>query len=203
MAACSTGAGPGSAPAGQVLLRDGRSVAIRAAESSDLPDLRRFLAGLSLQAKRFRFFSGGVDPARIAGAIGATGPDRFGLVALDREGRIVAHALCIELGAGRAEIAVEVADDLHGQGLGTILLERLAQEAERRGVRRLVAEVLPENREMLEVFHDGFDAHVTFHEGVDRVEFPVAAWRLAAWRFPLPPSEPRPADRGKGDANRR
>jgi hypothetical protein len=46
-----------------------------------------------------------------------------------------------------------------------------------------VAEVLPENRAMLDVFRDGFDAHVAFHEGIDTVEFPTSTWRLARERF--------------------
>ena len=46
-----------------------------------------------------------------------------------------------------------------------------------------VAEVLPENRAMLDVFRDGFDAHVALHEGVGTVEFPTSTWRLARERF--------------------
>jgi ribosomal protein S18 acetylase RimI-like enzyme len=72
---------------------------------------------------------------------------------------------------------------MHGQGLGTILIERLAEIAERRGVRTLVAEVLPENEAMLEVFRDGFDAAIRWTDGVDSVEFPSAAWRLARTRY--------------------
>jgi GNAT superfamily N-acetyltransferase len=34
-----------------------------------------------------------------------------------------------------AEVAVEIADHLHGRGLGTLLIERLAAVAERRGLR--------------------------------------------------------------------
>jgi hypothetical protein len=43
--------------------------------------------------------------------------------------------------------------------------------------------VLPDNWEMLDVFRDGFDAHLTFHEGTDAIEFPTASWRLARERF--------------------
>ena len=51
---------------------------------------------------------------------------------------------------------------------------------------RFVAEVLPENGAMLDVFRDGFDAHVAFHEGTDTVELPTSAWRMASERFPAP-----------------
>jgi GNAT superfamily N-acetyltransferase len=80
-------------------------------------------------------------------------------------------------------VAVEVADHLHGRGLGTILIQRLASVAEGRGITRFIAEVLPENRAMLSVFRDGFDAHLTLHDGTDAVEFPTASWRLARERF--------------------
>ncbi|MGA7054568.1 MAG: hypothetical protein WBZ37_25545, partial [Mycobacterium sp.] len=36
------------------------------------------------------------------------------------DGSILGHAVCIELDDASAELAVEVADRLHGQGLGTI-----------------------------------------------------------------------------------
>lgn len=165
-------------------LRDGSIVTIRAVTDADLPALSTFLTELSLEARRLRFFTGGVDVERIAPAVGATGPDRLGLVALDRSGALAGHALCIEVDHERAEVAVEVADHMHGQGLGTILVERLAQSAERRGIKLFVAQVLPENRAMLDVFRDGFDAHVTWSEGLDAVEFPTRAWRLARRRYP-------------------
>jgi hypothetical protein len=46
-----------------------------------------------------------------------------------------------------------------------------------------VAEVLPDNKAMLDVFRDGFDAKVSFDRGTDAVEFPTSAWRLARLRF--------------------
>ena len=84
----------------------------------------------------------------------------------------------------RAEVAVEVADHLHGRGLGTILIERLAVVAEQRGITHFVAEVLCENRAMLDVFREGFDGRVVRREGPEeRVEFLTAGWRLARERF--------------------
>jgi acetate---CoA ligase (ADP-forming) len=110
--------------------------------------------------------------------------ERYGLLALDGEGTIVGHAAYARLeDPTRAEVAVEVADRLHGQGLGTILVESLAAVAELRGVKRFVAEVLPENHAMLDVFRDGFDAHIVLHEGTDAVDFETGAWRLAQRRF--------------------
>jgi RimJ/RimL family protein N-acetyltransferase len=44
-----------------------------------------------------------------------------------------------------AEIAFAVSDALQRQGLGTLLAERLADAARKRGVRRFVATMLPDN----------------------------------------------------------
>ncbi len=80
-------------------------------------------------------------------------------------------------------MAVAVADELHHLGLATLLVIRLAQFAEDRQITRFFAEVLPENRDMLAVFRDGFAA-VTVHgrDGVE-VEFPTSSWRAAQARF--------------------
>jgi acetate---CoA ligase (ADP-forming) len=175
----------GVAPSPELVrLRDGSQVTLRRARDSDEPALRALLAGLSPEARRLRFFSGAVDVAGAAHLTGATGSGRYGLVAHDEGGVLIAHAFVVALDEHRAEVAVEVAERLHGRGLGTILIERLAAEAERHGITRLVADVLPENHAMLNVFRDGFDAHVAFADGSDKVELPTSAWRTASERFP-------------------
>jgi acetate---CoA ligase (ADP-forming) len=183
-----------------VRLRDGSQVTLRAVSAQDEPALRAFLAGLSEQARRLRFFSGAVDVTSAAHLTGATDGGRLGLLAHDETGVLVAHALYIPLDDTRAEVAVEVADHLHDRGLGTILIERLAAVAEQRGITHFVAEVLPENHAMLDVFRDGFDARVDFREGTDKVELPTAAWRMASERFPV--QRPGQAFNGSTGASR-
>lgn len=124
-----------------------------------------------------------MDVACAAHLAAATNASHYGLVAHDETGALVAHAICVGPDETRAEVAIEVADHLHGRGLGTVLIERLAMIAEQHGITHFVAEVLPENRAMLDVFRDGFDAHVAFRDGTDAVEFPTSAWRLARERF--------------------
>jgi GNAT superfamily N-acetyltransferase len=172
-----------SSEAELVRLRDGSSVTVRPATAHDEPELRSFLSKLCLEARRLRFFTGAADIAYAAHLAAATGADRYGLIAHDQAGALVGHATYAQLDETRAEVAVEVADHLHGRGLGTILIERLAAVAEEQGITRFVAEVLPENRAMLDVFRDGFDAHLACHDGTDAVEFPTASWRLARERF--------------------
>jgi GNAT superfamily N-acetyltransferase len=169
-------------------MRDGSSVTIRLSTDGDEPALFGFLAGLCPEARRLRFFTGAVDVGEAAHLSAESDPHRVGLVAFDEHGELVGHALFIQLGneePGRAEVAIEVADDRHGLGLGTILIERLGEIAEHRGVNTFVAEVLPDNDAMLDVFCEGFDADVHWRGGIESVEFPTSAWRLAHQRYAI------------------
>jgi GNAT superfamily N-acetyltransferase len=172
-----------------IKLRDGSSVVIRPATAADEPALRSFLRGLCLEARRLRFFSAAASMTTAAHLASTTDARHYGLVAHDEAGVLVGHATYVQLDDTRAEVAVEVADHLHGRGLGTMLIERLAIIAERRGITHFVAEVLCENRAMLDVFRDGFDARVVQHAGPqERVELLTSGWHLARERFGSPRS---------------
>ena len=166
-----------------VKLRDGSSVTVRPVGPGDEAPMRAFLMGLCASSLRLRFFTGAANVADAAHWAACTPADRYGLLAHDETGVLVAHAVYVKLDRTRAEVAVEVADHLHGRGLGTILMQRIGAVAQERGITHFVAEVRPENRAMLDVFRDGFDAHVALHEGIDTVEFPTSSWRLARERF--------------------
>jgi GNAT superfamily N-acetyltransferase len=159
-------------------------VAIRPASAEDEPALRSFLERLCLEARRLRFFTGAADLACAAHIASVTDATHYGLLAHDELGVLVGHATYVQLDETHAEVAVEVADHLHGRGLGTVLIERLAVIAEQRGITYFVAEALCENRAMLDVFREGFDGRVVRREGPqERVEFLTAGWRLARERF--------------------
>jgi GNAT superfamily N-acetyltransferase len=167
-----------------VRLRDGSFVTVREVLPGDETRIRGFLTGLSLENRRLRFFGPAIDLQEAAHAAVKSAPGRCGLVAHDEIGVLVGHALYGQLDATHAEVAVEVADHLHGDGLGTILIERLAAIAEKRGITHFVAEVLCENRAMLDVFREGFDARVIRRDGPEeQVEFLTSGWRLAEARF--------------------
>ena len=82
-----------------------------------------------------------------------------------------------------AEVALAVEDHWQGHGLGTLLLDELASSARRHGVTRFVADVLTENRDMLDVFHhsgygmtsvvDGPVVHVTLELTPRPLGFPM------------------------------
>ncbi len=97
---------------------------------------------------------------------------------------MVGHAIYVRVaGAQRAEVAVEVADDLHHLGLATLLIIRLAQLDEDREITSFFAEALPENLDMLAVFHDGFAATTVNRRDAVDVEFATSSWRVAHVRF--------------------
>ncbi len=169
------------------LLRDGRPLAIRTVRAADEPLIGEFLGRLSLETRRMRFFTACANlSAQAHRAAGADGAEHFGFVALDEHQRVVAHACYVRAGPRRAEVAVEVADDLHHLGLGTHLVARLAEIAAGHGIERFFAEVLPENAEMLTVFHDGFAPTQRLVDGITEVEFPTSNWSLAPGRTSPP-----------------
>ncbi|WP_406567744.1 bifunctional acetate--CoA ligase family protein/GNAT family N-acetyltransferase [Actinoallomurus soli] len=72
--------------------------------------------------------------------------------------------------ADTAEVAFLVEDAQQGRGLGTVLLEHIAAAARERGIRRFIADVLPENRRMTTVFRAaGYEAQQRFEDGVIRL----------------------------------
>jgi len=71
----------------------------------------------------------------------------------DGEERIVADARFDLVGDGDAEAALLLRDDVTGRGLGTLLLDRLLERAAELGVRRVLLDILPENKAMLALAH--------------------------------------------------
>jgi RimJ/RimL family protein N-acetyltransferase len=60
--------------------------------------------------------------------------------------RAIGVARLFSLGAGRAEVAVEVVDAWHRRGVGALLLKSISSAAAELGYVEVHAEVLPENR---------------------------------------------------------
>jgi acyl-CoA synthetase (NDP forming)/GNAT superfamily N-acetyltransferase len=164
-----------------VVLADGRTVGVRAVEAADEPGLRALLDGLSAGSRALRFFSAATDVA--AASRFAAGSAGVVAVAGDPQ-QIVGHALWVSEGAGRAEIAFEVADAWHGRGVATALLGAAAARAAEQGIETLTAVVLPENHAMIRVFRDsGFAVEVETHPGELSVELATRLDAAALRRF--------------------
>src|SRR6185437_15421156 len=93
-----------------------------------------------------------LDDRLIAGYLDADGDARGALIGV-RDGLVVAMGTYDRLrDPEMAEVAFLVDDPLHGRGVGTRLLEQLAEIAVAAGIRRFVAEVSADNHGMLDVF---------------------------------------------------
>src|SRR5271168_1399707 len=113
--------GDGDSPGPELVrLRDRSAVTLRPVNARDEPALHGFLSGLCLEARRLRFFTGAANIDYAAHLAATTDAQHHGIIACDEAGGVVGHATYVQLEPTRAEVAVEVADHLHGCGLGTL-----------------------------------------------------------------------------------
>jgi RimJ/RimL family protein N-acetyltransferase len=82
--------------------------------------------------------------------------DHEALVAVDDQGELIGVARYIRLAdrPATAEVAVTVADEWHGRGIGTALLTRLMARAEEEEIETFVASCLGTNRDMIVLFRE-------------------------------------------------
>ena len=138
------------------LLADGATIEIRPAGRSDLDPVLLFHQAMSPDNLYLRFFSLSKRAAEQEAqrVCRPAGPDHAALLALLND-EVVGVASYEPTGRpGAAEVAFAVADQMHGRGVATLLLEHLVSVARARGVACLTAETLPENSAMLRVFAD-------------------------------------------------
>ncbi|HVR38123.1 MAG TPA: GNAT family N-acetyltransferase, partial [Thermoanaerobaculia bacterium] len=163
--------------AADVVLRSGRTLHIRPVRPEDRGRLLDFYRTLSADSLYFRFFDTRTPEAALRDSPADVDYEGdFGVVA-EMNGELAGIAHYFRLSNPRiAEVAFAIADHAHGTGIGTHLLEKLAQIARTKGIEVFRAEVLPENRKMLDVFLcSGFDVTSRGEEGTVGVSFPIAA----------------------------
>jgi acetyl coenzyme A synthetase (ADP forming)-like protein len=169
-----------------VVLRDGSTVHLRPVRSDDEPALLDLFARLDSDSRMFRFFSGAANLAAAASEMADVDfVERYGLVASrGADERLVGHGIYVCDSPAKAEVAFAVLDEMQGQGLGTILLAHLAEVAEDNGVSVFVAEVLPQNHRMVEVFREsGFPVELSSIPGAIEVQLPTSFSDEAVERF--------------------
>jgi acetyl coenzyme A synthetase (ADP forming)-like protein len=159
-----------------VILRDGSTLRLRAPLGSDAEVLLEFFERLSDRSRYLRFHGFPAVSEKLVTPVVDPDWDERGALIGCLEGRVVALANWARLRDRRAaEVAFTVGDDYQRRGIGTRLLERLAALAAEAGIEQFVAEVLPENRNMLDVFRDvGFNAVRELEGGEVEVRFPIA-----------------------------
>jgi acetyl coenzyme A synthetase (ADP forming)-like protein len=164
-----------------VLLKDGSSILLRPIRADDTESWVEFVSRLSAYTKHLRFHylpkeMGLEDAVRfctvdyrntfafVAEVLRETKRD---IVAIGRYYRLPDHH--------SAEVALAIEDSYQGRGLGTSILEQLAEVARENGIDIFEAEVLAENQQMMNVFKDyGFHVTSELQTGVYRVIFPIA-----------------------------
>jgi acetyltransferase len=138
--------------------RNGLPVLVRPIRPEDEPLIRKFHEGLSERSVYMRYLQSLRLSQRVAHdrltRICFNDYDReIALVALTEDNQVIAVGRVQKIaGTGDAEIALLVSDEFQGHGLGGELTRRLIQVARDEGVKRIVADVLSDNRAMQVVF---------------------------------------------------
>jgi RimJ/RimL family protein N-acetyltransferase len=166
-----------------VRLKSGKEVLIRPIRSDDGPRLKLAYDRLSPESRYRRFLVAKphLSSSEVRYLVEIDGQRHVALVATspDDAGNILAVGRFVSLpeDPGAAEFAIVVADHLQGQGLATALLERLADEALRRGIRRFRATMLADNEPVHRLIRRlARRQPVTLQRGpIDEVEIELAA----------------------------
>jgi len=169
-----------------VVLRDGSTLHLRPIRSDDDGRLLDLLHRMSEEALYYRFLSVPRIDREKAEELVRVDLERQRVLVAEYGGDIVATAgYYVSTHPDRAEVAFAVADAWRGRGIGTRMLECLAEIGRRSGIRTFDAYVLGENRRMIDVFREsGFAVtrqldHGVFHVSLDLEMSPAFTERAA------------------------
>ncbi|PWJ49277.1 Acyl-CoA synthetase (NDP forming) [Quadrisphaera granulorum] len=159
-----------------VVLRDGGAAHIRPIQPHDADALQAFHVAQSPRSTYLRFFAPmpRLSPRDLTRFTTVDHHDRVALVVLVGDA-IIGVGRYDRVEEGVAEVAFNVSDAHQGRGVGSVLLEHLVVAAREQGITRFVAEVLPENRKMLDVFTEaGFATTRAVEDGVVMLTVDIA-----------------------------
>ncbi|HEY8458734.1 MAG TPA: bifunctional GNAT family N-acetyltransferase/acetate--CoA ligase family protein [Blastocatellia bacterium] len=171
-------------------MRDGAALRVRSMRRDDRQALKDLFARCSPESIRFRFLHQvkELTDDMLDRLLDIDGSLHVALVVTQGEGReerIVAVGR-YQAEAARpevAEVSFLVEDAMQRRGIGTLLLDTLAELARERGITRFSADVLADNRQMLSVFRKaGYALSARTSYGVTKLEFPIAWTELAQAR---------------------
>ena len=161
-----------------VLLSDGSAVHLRPIRPEDAPAIVELHSRMCDRTRYLRYFSPypRIPERDLDRFVNVDHHDREAFVVVTGS-RIMAVGRYERLGPDSpdAEVAFVVEDAHQGRGIGSVLLEHLAEAARENGITRFVAEVLPQNGGMLRVFSDfGYQVQRQYADGVVHLSFPIA-----------------------------
>lgn len=150
-------------------LRDGSTVLVRPVKPSDKDLIRAGFDRLSDESRYRRFLTptSKLTEQMLRYLTEVDHHEHEALVAVDPDsGKGVGIAEFVRSGsATNAEVAVTVVDDWQGRGLGTVLLDLLAERAREEGVETFSAQMLATNTAMIDLLRRVGSAQVTEREG--------------------------------------
>lgn len=161
-------------------LRDGRPIQIRALRPDDEAEMLAAVDRTNPESLRRRFFvtKRGFSEKEKAFFMHVDFVNHIALVAETDEGAgpvIIAGGRYILVAPGEAEVAFVVIDAYQGQGIGALLARHLIELARAAGLKRLTADVLPENAAMRKVLDKlGFRSAQSLDPQVIHLTLPLA-----------------------------
>jgi acyl-CoA synthetase (NDP forming)/RimJ/RimL family protein N-acetyltransferase len=160
-----------------VLLTDGTTVRLRPIEPDDADAIVALHSRFSERTRYLRYFSPypRIPERDLHRFVTVDHHEREAFV-VESGGRLIAVGRYDRLGPDSpdAEVAFVVEDAHQGRGIGSVLIEHLAEAARAEGIKRFVAEVLPVNAAMLRVFADfGYQVQRQYADGVVHLSFPI------------------------------
>lgn len=136
-------------------LQGRRAILLRPVKPEDERLYQGFVARVSPEDMRLRFFNAvkGLSPAFLARLTQIDYARQMAFVALDRQTGELLGVSRFEADSdlAAAEFAVMVRSDMHGQGLGWVLMQHLIDHARALGVGELNGQILRENALMLKM----------------------------------------------------
>ena len=162
----------------RIILRDGHTFKVRPISPEDKDKLRNLFYRLSPQTRYLRFghVKEHISDQELNYYTDVHAPESYAFLGLTGEGgeeeiRAVGRWF-LSPDRTTAEIAFVVEDNIQARGIGTALLEKLAETALKFRIKRLIAHVLPDNIRMLRVFEEsGFSLTKRMHEGFFEIVF--------------------------------
>lgn len=161
-----------------VVLSDGAVALVRPIAPEDIDGVRRFHAAQSAESIYLRFFAPlpQISDKDLRHFTHVDYINRVALVVIidDQIAGIGRFDRLPEPEESSAEVAFNVSDAHQGRGIASVLLEHLADIGSQRGLRRFLADVLPQNRRMLGVFRDaGYEVSNEYDDGLLVVSFDI------------------------------
>lgn len=151
----------------------GRAVTLRPITPADRDIEAAFVRKLSVESRTFRFHTPlrELTPMMLDYFTQNRYPDAYALIATTSLGSEVEQIAVARYarypGSDAAEVAIAVADEWQGDGLGTRMLTELREIAAEAGIRDLYLNVLPDNKSMLRLAHSlGFHPKATPDPGM-------------------------------------